>query len=208
MQVKAFEDYVKGPDWFKNNDPEKLHANILALSKSYKTQKVLQNQRSDNYVFKRGKSSIWKKMLTFITLNGHLLPNFLLQDDEVLIWLTKGYGGQRSQALGKKRVLIYREELSNNDREIPYLYQNEIDKLAGIKLLFRWLKVITISGIKWRSLHKQWKDASAELISSSFWHKYLDLNNEKENKKQVSTAIAGDLTETSSNAQKEAGSRV
>lgn len=208
MQVKAFEDYVKGPDWLKNNDSEKLHGNILALSKSYKTQKVLQNQSSDNYVFKRGKSPIWKKLLTFITLNGHLLPNFLLQDDEVLIWLTEGYGGQRSQALGKKRVLIYREELSNNDQEIPYLYQHEIDQSAGIKLLFRWLKVITISGIKWRSLRKQWKDASGELMSASFWHKYLDLNKENENNEQVSTAIADDLTEASPNAQKEAESRV
>ena len=38
--------------------------------------------------------------------------------------------------------------MSKSNREIPCLFQNEIDKTTGIKLLFRWLKVITI----WESL--------------------------------------------------------
>jgi galactofuranosylgalactofuranosylrhamnosyl-N-acetylglucosaminyl-diphospho-decaprenol beta-1,5/1,6-galactofuranosyltransferase len=179
MQIKAFEDYIKGPDWLKHNDPEKLHASVLALSKSHKTQNVQQNEQKSDRVFQKGKSNILRKLLALLTLNGHLLPDFLMQDDEALILLAKGYGGQRSQALGKKRVLIYREEMSKNNQGIPSLFQNEIDKSTGIKLLFRWLKVITISGIKWRSLRKQWKDASNELTSSSFWQQYLDINIEK-----------------------------
>jgi galactofuranosylgalactofuranosylrhamnosyl-N-acetylglucosaminyl-diphospho-decaprenol beta-1,5/1,6-galactofuranosyltransferase len=187
MQIKAFEDYLKGPDWLKHNDPEKLHANVLALSKSHKTQNIQQNEQASKRVFQKNKSSIVKKLLALLTLNGHLLPDFLMQDDEALIWLAKGYGGQRSQALGKKRVLIYREEMFKNNRENISLFQNEIDKTTGIKLLFRWLKVMTISGIKWRSLRKQWKDASNELMSSNFWHQYLDINkeNRKREKEQV-----------------------
>lgn len=178
MQIKAFEDYLKGPDWLKHNDAEKLHANVLALSKSHKTQNVQPNDHKSDRVFKKGKSSVVKKLLALLTLNGHLLPDFLIEDDEALILLTKGYGGQRSQALGKKRVLIFREGMSKSNREIPCLFQNEIDKTTGIKLLFRWLKVVIISGIKWRSLRKQWKDASTELTSSSFWQQYLDINQE------------------------------
>lgn len=179
MQIKAFEDYIKGPDWLKHNDPEKLHANVLALSKSHKTQNVQPNEQNSERVFQKGKSNIVRKILALLTLNGHLLPDFLMQDDEALIWLAKGYGGQRSQALGKKRVLIYREEMFKNNPEMISLFHNEIDKSTGIKLLFRWLKVMTISGIKWRSLRKQWKDASNELTSSSFWQQYLDINLEK-----------------------------
>jgi galactofuranosylgalactofuranosylrhamnosyl-N-acetylglucosaminyl-diphospho-decaprenol beta-1,5/1,6-galactofuranosyltransferase len=178
MQIKAFEDYVKGPDWLKNNDAEKLHANILALSKSHKTQNI-QHDRSHNQVFQKTKSSIWKKLLALLTINGHLLPDFLMRDDEAFIWLTKGYGGQRSKALGKKRVLIYREEISNNNQGIPCLFQNEIDKSTGIKLLTRWLKIAVISGFKWRSLAKEWKNASSELISSQFWQQYLDIKESK-----------------------------
>ncbi|MGL5804655.1 MAG: glycosyltransferase family 2 protein, partial [Xenococcaceae cyanobacterium] len=176
MQIKAFEDYVKGPDWLKNNDPEKLHANVLALSKSHKTQNIQPSDRPHNQVFQKTKSSIWKKLFALLTINGHLLPDFMTKDDEEFIWLTKGYGGQRSKALGKKRVLIYREEISNNNQGIPCLFQNEIDKSTGIKLLTRWLKIAAISGLKWRSLRQEWKNASNELISSKFWQQYLELN--------------------------------
>jgi hypothetical protein len=97
-----------------------------------------------------------------------------MSNDEEFIWLTKGYGGQRSKALGKKRVLIYREEIANNNKGIPSLFQNEIDKLTGIKLFVRWLKVSVISGFKWRSLRQKWKDASTEFITSNFWQQYLN----------------------------------
>jgi galactofuranosylgalactofuranosylrhamnosyl-N-acetylglucosaminyl-diphospho-decaprenol beta-1,5/1,6-galactofuranosyltransferase len=174
MHIKAFEDYIQGPDWLKNNDAEKLHSYILALSKSHKTQNIQQNTQPNNQVFQKTKSSIWKKLIALFTLNGHLLPDFLLSNEEVFIWLTKGYGGQRSKALGKKRVLIYREEIANNNQGIPYLFQNEIDKLAGIKLLTRWIKIAAITGIKWRFLGQKWKSAASELISWGFWEQYLE----------------------------------
>jgi galactofuranosylgalactofuranosylrhamnosyl-N-acetylglucosaminyl-diphospho-decaprenol beta-1,5/1,6-galactofuranosyltransferase len=186
MQIKAFEDYLKGPDWLKHNDAEKLHANVITLSKSHKTQNIYirSNEQKSDRVFKKGKSRVVKKLLALFTLNGHLLPDFLIQDDEALILLTKGYGGQRSQALGKKRVLIYREGMSKSNREIPSLFQNEIDKTTGIKLLFKWLKLTIVSAFKWRSLRKQWKDASNELVSSSFWHQYLDIKQEKTSREE------------------------
>ena len=38
MVVKAFEDYLKGPDFIKNTDPESFHMSIVKLSKSYNNQ--------------------------------------------------------------------------------------------------------------------------------------------------------------------------
>jgi len=38
MIIKAFEDYLKGPDFLKNSAPEILHPNILKLSRSYESQ--------------------------------------------------------------------------------------------------------------------------------------------------------------------------
>ncbi|MEG3955584.1 glycosyltransferase [Microcoleus sp. herbarium2] len=35
MVIKSFEDYIKGPDFIKNSEPEVLHLNIIKLSKSY-----------------------------------------------------------------------------------------------------------------------------------------------------------------------------
>ncbi|HEY9691439.1 MAG TPA: glycosyltransferase [Oculatellaceae cyanobacterium] len=38
MVIKSFEDYIKGPIFIKNSEPEVLHLNILKLSKSYDSQ--------------------------------------------------------------------------------------------------------------------------------------------------------------------------
>ncbi|NMG18523.1 glycosyltransferase [Brasilonema bromeliae] len=41
MLIKSFEDYIKGPDFIKKSEPEKLHFNILKLSQSYNNQKEI-----------------------------------------------------------------------------------------------------------------------------------------------------------------------
>jgi len=170
MVIKAFEDYLKGPDFIKNNDPEILHSNILKLSKSYKSQNVKQNCLPPNQAYQRSRTGILKKLASLLTLNGHLLPNFLTSDDDVFIWATADHPGQRTKAFAKKRVLIFKEEGA-------LLFQNEIDKLAGIKLLTRWFKVVARSSIKWSSISKEWKNASKEFTSTRFWQQYLGLKN-------------------------------
>jgi galactofuranosylgalactofuranosylrhamnosyl-N-acetylglucosaminyl-diphospho-decaprenol beta-1,5/1,6-galactofuranosyltransferase len=92
MVIKSFEDYIKGPDFIKNTEPENLHLNIIKLSKSY-----------------------------------------------------------------------------NN--------QNEIDELAGIKLLTRWFNVAAKSSIEWSSISREWKSASKDMTSTIFWQQYLGLKN-------------------------------
>ncbi|KAB8320772.1 glycosyltransferase family 2 protein [Tolypothrix campylonemoides VB511288] len=41
MLIKSFEDYIKGPYFIKNSDPENLHINIIKQSQSYKNQKEI-----------------------------------------------------------------------------------------------------------------------------------------------------------------------
>ena len=168
MIVKAFEDYLKGPDFIRSNEPAVLHSNIIDLSKSYKTQNVQQNYLPPNQAEQMSKAGIFKKILSLLTLNGHLLPNFLTSDDDVFIWHGSGYPGQGSKAFAKKRVLIYKEGSG-------CLFQNQIDKSAGIKLLTRWLEVVVRSGIKWSSVCIQWRTAANELRSTTFWQQYLGL---------------------------------
>lgn len=167
MMVKAFEDYVKGPS-ILSTDPEALHKEILALSKSYKTQSIKQNYSPPEQAkLVKSKAGIGKKLVSLLTLNGHLLPN-LRNEGEVFLWQTLDYAGMRSRAFGKKRVLLYKQENS-------CLYQNDIDKLAGIKLLLRWIKVAATSRIKWSSLVSEWKAASKDLTSTNFWQQYLGI---------------------------------
>ncbi len=169
MLIKAFEDCVKGPSFIKSNDPEVLHTEIFKLSKSYKTQSILPNYSpSTDQMYDKTKAGIGKKVISLLTLNGHLLPDFLTSDDDVFIWQSPDYAGQRSKAFAKKRVLIFKEE--NN-----CLLQNEIDKKAGIQLLTRWLKVVVSTSVKWSSIRQKWKTASTELSSIAFWQQYLSI---------------------------------
>jgi galactofuranosylgalactofuranosylrhamnosyl-N-acetylglucosaminyl-diphospho-decaprenol beta-1,5/1,6-galactofuranosyltransferase len=168
MFIKAFEDYLKGPDFIKNSEPETLHSNILNLSKSYKSQNVQQNYLPPNHFHQPSRSGKLKKLVSLLTLNGHLLPNFLTSDEDVFIWKASGYPGQLSKAFAKKRVIIFNEKMAR-------LFQNEIDKWAGIKVFTRWLKVAAKSSIKWSSISTEWKNASKELTSTRFWQQYLGL---------------------------------
>ena len=168
MIVKAFEDYVKGPDFIKTVEPEILHSNIVKLSKSYKSQNVQQNYLPPNHFYQTSKAGRLKKLVSLLTVNGHLLPSFLTSDDEVFIWEGPGYPSQRSKPLAKKRVIIFNESVAR-------LFQNEIDKVAGIKLLTRWFKVAARSSIKWSSISTEWKNASKKLTSTMFWQQYLGL---------------------------------
>jgi len=168
MVITAFEDYLKGPAFLKSNDPETLHSKILKLSKSYNTQTIQKNYLPPIQVDQKSKTGGFKKIVSLLTLNGHLLPNFLTTDDDVFIWAGLDSTGQRSKAFAKKRVIIFGEESG-------FLIQNEIDKLAGIKLLTRWFKLAAKSSIKWSSISAEWKNASKELTSTTFWQQYLGL---------------------------------
>ena len=168
MIVKGVEDYLKGPDFIKNNEPETLHSKIVQLSKAYNTQKLQQNSLPSSQSYQESKPGVLKKIISLLTFNGHLLPNFLTSDDEVLIWQGPGYTGQRTKALGKKRVLLFKEESG-------FLLQNEINKLAGLKLLTRWFQLALKSSIKWSSISQQWKNAAKELSSTNFWQEYLGI---------------------------------
>jgi len=101
----------------------------------------------------------FEKIVSLLTLNGHLLPNFLTSDDDVFIWQSPGYAGQRLRRSRKKRVLLFKEGST-------CLFQNEIDKRAGIKILTRWFKVAARNSIKWSSITTEWKNASTELTST------------------------------------------
>ena len=170
LVIKAFEDYMRGPEFIKSADPEVLHANVVKLSKSSSSQKIQQNYSPSSPLEAMPKPGSLKKLLSLITLNGHLLPNFLLGNDEVLIRQGPGASGQRSKAFAKKRVFLFQEESA-------YLFQNEIDKLSGIKLLTKWIKVAASSSLKWPFISAAWRNAAKELTSVSFWQQYLGLKN-------------------------------
>jgi galactofuranosylgalactofuranosylrhamnosyl-N-acetylglucosaminyl-diphospho-decaprenol beta-1,5/1,6-galactofuranosyltransferase len=170
MIVKAFEDYMKGPAFIQNSDPGILHSSVLELSQHYKSQTLPCNNYSLEKFYQKSRIGSFNKLFRFITLNGHLLPSFVTSNNEAFVLFSAGHYGQWHKPFAKKKVIIFREPNS-------CFYQNEIDKLAGIKLLIRWFKVAITSSIKWSIVSAEWKTASRDLASIEFWQQYLGLKN-------------------------------
>ncbi len=169
MVIKAFEDYMQGPNFITSNYPEILHSNIFELSRSYKNQTILANSGLQSEVYQVTKAGFFQKMLTLLTLNGHLLPHFLITDESVVI----RFGVQEKErdsickALAKKRIIYVIDENPNS-------YQYEFDQKAGLHILFTWFNSAIKSCLRWSSVSTEWKKAFNDFTSMQFWQKYLE----------------------------------
>lgn len=169
MYVKAFEDFLAGPNFIKDNDSEVLHAKICQFAKSNKCQTLVANSvdlPKDYQITKAGKI---KKLITLLTLNGHLLPQFLIRDESVFI----NYPEEKTErdsickAFTKKRLVL-------KYKEAPGLYYNELDNQAAFNIISAWAKSVIKSALKWSNITKQWQKSAKEFTSMQFWENYLE----------------------------------
>ncbi len=169
MVIKAFEDYMQGPNFIISNYPEILHSNIYELSRSYKNQTILANSVSSSDFYQVTKVGTIQKMLTLLTLNGHLLPYFLITDESVVIRFGVKEKERDSicKGLAKKRIIYVIDENPNS-------YQYEFDQKAGLNIFFTWFNSVIRSCLRWSSVNTEWKKAFNNLTSMQFWQKYLE----------------------------------
>jgi galactofuranosylgalactofuranosylrhamnosyl-N-acetylglucosaminyl-diphospho-decaprenol beta-1,5/1,6-galactofuranosyltransferase len=176
MIIRGFEDYMQGPVLVKSTDPEMLHAKILEHSKSYKNQTVKSNSPSSNLPQRtlsteKNKKPILKIIIGLITLNGHLIPNFFLSNDDVFYWIGSDCADRWFKVFAKKRVVIFRE--GNNSIE-----QNEMSRSTGLGILIRWFQIVIKSTTRWSSVSSEWRNAFNHFTSTEFWRNYLKLNDQ------------------------------
>ncbi|MDF5728056.1 MAG: glycosyltransferase [Rhizonema sp. PD38] len=173
MVINAFEDYMQGPVFIKSNEPETLHAKVLGISKSYKSQSVQENyfnnSINENFMDEKHEVTIFNKIIGIVTLNGHLLPNFLLSKDDVLFRITSDSSDWWTKVFGKKRVVIF----SEGNKSVR---QHEMSRVSGISILIRWLHLVIKSATQWSSVNTQWRNAFKYFTSTEFWKDYLKLN--------------------------------
>jgi galactofuranosylgalactofuranosylrhamnosyl-N-acetylglucosaminyl-diphospho-decaprenol beta-1,5/1,6-galactofuranosyltransferase len=176
VMLKGFEDYMKGPSVIKSQDPERLHIDILALSKKYSSQNLSANTLlkidSKPHLLSQNKSEFIlkiKKTLGLLTLNGHLLPSFMLSNESVLYWIGSEREDWWTKIFPKKQVIISRE--GNNT-----IAHHKMSNLVGIGLLLRWFQIILRSAIQWSSVSSEWRKSHKYFTSIEFWKEYLKLN--------------------------------
>lgn len=170
MLVKAFEDYIKGPEFIKQQDAESYHVQIVNLSKSHLNQ-TIDHSFKPAQIPAVAQAGLFRKLVSLLTLNGHFLPDFLIQQEPALIWYAPGYPGQRSRALARKRIHIFKEKMA-------CVYQYEMDKLSGFKILRDWCKLVWVGFSCWSTVNLAWKRSASEFGSLSFWQNYLHLSSD------------------------------
>jgi galactofuranosylgalactofuranosylrhamnosyl-N-acetylglucosaminyl-diphospho-decaprenol beta-1,5/1,6-galactofuranosyltransferase len=169
MVVKGFEDYMQGPNFITSNTPEILHAKIFESSRSYKNQTILTDSVSSSEISQITRADKVQKLVSLLTLNGHLLPQFLIADETAVIRFSVKEKERDTlcKGLAKKRILYVIEENPNS-------YQYELDQKAGLNILFTWFNSAIRSYVRWSSVSAEWKKAFKDLTSMQFWQKYLE----------------------------------
>jgi galactofuranosylgalactofuranosylrhamnosyl-N-acetylglucosaminyl-diphospho-decaprenol beta-1,5/1,6-galactofuranosyltransferase len=160
MYVKAFEDFLKGPNFIKENDSETLHTRITGDSKSHQSQTVVANSNdlsSDYQISKVGKV---QKLISLLTLNGHLLPSFMIRDESVFINYPEDKTKRDSicKAFTRKGLIL-------KYKEVPFLYHNQLDNQAAFNILSAWVKTVIKSTFGWSNITKQWRKSADEFTS-------------------------------------------
>ncbi len=173
MFVLAFKDYIQGPKFIINNDPEILHSQICEYSKSHKSQTIVANSISKNEDYQFTKTGKLQKLLSLLTLNGHFLPKFLISNESTTIRVRLEIDGDDkaqdsvSKGFAKKRIIFMQEE-------IYYSYQNELEQKVGINILFAWVQSVITGRLRWSNVSAEWKKAAKDLASIPFWQNYLE----------------------------------
>lgn len=166
MLLNAFEDYLQGSNFLKNANSEIIHIDIVKASNSYTSRlKLKGDSLFTNKFYEPSDAKLLKKILMLITLNGHLLPDFLLSDEPGFMM---DKFGNWHKAFRKKEIIVF-------DTNTGF-YQNTLNKSTGNKMIFKWIKLVIKSCIIWSSINSNWKKSIQELTSIKFWQHYFNLN--------------------------------
>lgn len=162
----AMEDVMKGPNfWTENMDMSKIRPIINAFEPSEKMQPVdIASLKPEVVHVDEGK---WGRLLRIITLNGFLVPSFLLKDRLVL--QHKGFRGWFRGLYRSKQVLYYYEPSNLG-------YIAEYNRKAFFTELFRFSKLSVRFLFNYKKLKKEYQEALPYLTSEAFWREvYKDI---------------------------------
>lgn len=164
--LDGVEDVLKGPEfWRENVDMGRRRLEILARAKREKLMPVSTdwfNQYS--YAESNKKVPLRRKM----SLNGHLIPQFLFHKKNVAV--KKGYGGCVNETYRRKEVL-YIHQLTQQGFVVQH------DKVAFFQGMKRYLRLQYQLWRNYKRLSKEYCNSFNELTSREFWMKQFEIHN-------------------------------
>jgi GT2 family glycosyltransferase len=171
LKIRAVEDYLKGVDFLKETDGEKLHQEIMAAG--YKAQPLEELPMGfvyDTYErnlmpekpkeIQKRKEKKLHKLVRFATFNGQ----FLRAKRDTIVSMANCYPVHFFRA---KRVMHY-------DVTSKKAFITEKDLGKSMKCLWRLVRLLCKVWATYDSATEQFRNNASELMSEEFWRRYLE----------------------------------
>lgn len=163
MLLRAFEDFLRGPGFFTQVDPEGL---IDELNKQ--TRLLDDNLREwtpgETFGFEQPPvESLARTLTRRLTLGGHLLPHALLGGEPMQV-LLGGTGQWRKNHLCRRALFLHREG--------GFSCAREIDGARGRALAGRFARDLWRGRKAWAEARDAWRRQAKALCSPEFWLEY------------------------------------
>jgi len=156
---KAIKDSMLGPSLYLNNlDMSRIRSDIGLYANSEKLSAV--DRSSFNLTYRCMEETWGRKWIRWVTLNGFLLPNFMLKD--VVVYQEKGFKGSWRSIFRAKRVLYEYEPLG-----VGYIAEHDKKKFC-IELFTFLVNVIKLS-VVYRSVKRGYLEQLPNMTSERFW---------------------------------------
>lgn len=175
--LKAVSDYLNGPYVLESMNPESNHKDVSQF-----TEKAVKNDNL-NFVYSKYLESTeqtenkLKRLVRYLTFNGHLLPSFLLHEADTLE--SEGYkvvpfGKARPlNVFRAKKILYYM--LTNQAGFVVHFSRFHFFKILANAVWLAILIFVTLPKLK-----IQYINSLPRLTSKDFWDKYLELENKND----------------------------
>ena len=161
MLLRGMEDYLRGPDHLRGLDPEEWHRRIVAASRAHGSSR--EPVESDVRADIEPPPTTWgHRPLALLTLNGHLLPK-ALSNERGSLDLNDG-SGNWAQIRGYGEVRFHNPHTG--------VFRSRLDRRLGLRLLGRWLGILSRAVRTWNAISTAWEQAAPELRSERFLCKY------------------------------------
>lgn len=157
--AKAVKDSMLGPDlYLQNMDMGKIRGEIAAFSSAEKMSPIyVSNFDLHHRDLREGRA---RKVVRWLTLNGFLLPDFMLVDR--VVYQTKSFTGSLRSIFRVKKVLYFYEPLG-----LGYLATHDKKQFFSLLLNYFYLLLGFVFG--YSSVKKKYMAELNSMTSEKFW---------------------------------------
>lgn len=169
LVVRSLEDYLKGPEFIKNADGEKITQNNFKLNDRMQPLNDLEDGALYNPAdcFIDPPITLYDRIFTKITWNGQrLCPKFIEKRGVVPI----GF----NWAIQLHRIAGHSKLIAINPYDLTGVYRIK-DKKKFKEIMKRYKKVSRDFKVKSKQVAQEYKESQKEITSEKFWRKYLGI---------------------------------